>query len=94
MKTALDYTVDDLKDIIVRAWESGLCRGKPPAPYVMEELERVYRESIKYDKPWGFGEPIKETVEKLRTLRDNLMRLEETEYYIEDLVKKFDRVDE
>lgn len=94
MKTALEYTVDDLKDIIVRAWESGLCRGKPPAPYVMEELEHIYRESIKYDKPWGFGEPVKETVEKLRTLQNNLMRLEETEYYIEDLVKKFDRVDD
>lgn len=90
MKAALDYTVDDLKDIIVRAWESGLNRGKSPAPYVMEELEHIYRESIKYDKPWGFGETVKETVEKLKTLRDNLMRLEETEYYLEDLLKKFD----
>jgi len=75
MKTALEYTVDDLKDIIVRAWESGVCRGRPPAPYVIEQMEGVYRESIKHDKPWGPEKGTMQLREELLDIMDDLDRL-------------------
>lgn len=84
MKAALDYTVDDLKNLIVRAWESGLCRGRIPAPYVMEELEHIYRESIKHDKPWGFDQSTGQMLDKLK---DALTYIDGARYDIKNLVK-------
>lgn len=84
MKAALDYTVDDLKNLIVRAWESGLCRGRAPAPYVMEELEHVYRESIKHDKPWGFDQSTGQMLDKIH---DALCAIDSARYDLKNLVK-------
>ena len=90
MKTALEYTVDDLKDIIVRAWESGVCRGRPPAPYVIDQMECVYRESIKHDKPWGpeKGTICENTRSKLLNIMDDLDRLVDR---FDDTIKEIPR---
>ena len=84
MKAALDYTVDDLKNLIVRAWETGLCRGKAPAPYVMEELEHIYHESIKHDKPWGFDQSTGQMLDKIH---DAIRYIDSARYDLKDLVK-------
>ena len=91
MKTALEYTVDDLKDIIVRAWESGVCRGRPPAPYVINQMECVYRESIKHDKPWGFDQSTGQILDKIH---DALCSIDSARYDLKNLAKIVEDEDE
>ena len=83
MKTADDYTIDDLKQIIVDAWSTGVEEGKPPAPWVKEKMERVYRASVSHDGPWGLEKTPGEMVDKLR---DVLWKLDRVKTDLEDIV--------
>ena len=83
MKTAEDYTIDDLKQIIVDAWTTGVADGEPPEPWVMEKMEGVCRAALRHDGPWGPEETPGEMLDKLR---DVLWKLDRVKTDLENIV--------